>query len=201
MKATPLLRADQTALLIIDLVSDFRFEDGKRIARAALPAARRVSRLRQRANRAGVPNLFVNDNFGRWKSDFRQLVERCAAPHCPGAPIVELLAPGGDDFFVLKPTHAGFFGTPLDRLLAKLGSKTVILTGISAHQCVLFTANEAYLRDFRLVVPRDCIASKTERQRQFAIDYFASVLHADVRASTGIRFARGAGARKARTRQ
>jgi nicotinamidase-related amidase len=186
------------ALLIIDLISDFRFEDGATIARAALPAARRIAALRQRALRAGVPNLFVNDNLGRWKSDFRQLVARCGHKACLGAPIVKLLTPGAADYFVLKPTHGGFFGTPLDRLLEELATKTLILSGISAHQCVLFTANEAYLRDFRLVIPRDCVASKTERQRKFALDYFKSVLHADIRASTALRFTRRAAGRAKR---
>jgi nicotinamidase-related amidase len=196
-----ILAAKNTALLIIDLISDFCFEDGTRIARAALPAAQRLSALRERAQRARVPNVFVNDHLGRWKSDFRQLVSRCGRASCLGAPIVELLSPGAHDYFVLKPTHAGFFGTPLDRLLQELGTKTLILTGISAHQCILFTANEAYLRDFRLVIPRDCVAAKTERQRQFALEYFQSVLHADIRASSALRFSRHVQRRTARQKR
>jgi nicotinamidase-related amidase len=188
MPSTIKLPASKTALLIIDLVSDYRFEDGAQIARKALPATRKLAALRSRALRAAVPNVFVNDNFGRWKSDFRQLVTRCAQTGCAGAPILRLLAPTANDYSVLKPTHAGFFGTPLDRLLAQLRSDTLILTGISAHQCVLFTANEAYLRDFNLIIPRDCVASKTERQRRSALEYFESVLHAAIPASSAIHF-------------
>jgi nicotinamidase-related amidase len=182
--------ANRTALLIIDMVSDFRFEDGKRIARMTLPAARNIASLRAKALRAGVPSVFVNDNFGRWKSDFRQLVARCSRTNCLGAPILHLLAPAASDYFVLKPTHAGFFGTPLDRLLAELRIERLVLTGISAHQCVLFTANEAYLRDFALIIPRDRVASKTNRQRSFALEYFKSVLHANTAVSKSIRFVR-----------
>jgi nicotinamidase-related amidase len=181
-------RAKRTALLIIDMVSDFRFEDGKQVARMSLPAARKIASLRAKALRAGVPSVFVNDHFGRWKSDFRQLIARCSRTDCLGAPILQLLAPAESDYFVLKPTHAGFFGTPLDRLLAELGSERLILTGISAHQCVLFTANEAYLREFELIIPRDCVASKTNRQHRFALEYFESVLHATTTASKAIRF-------------
>jgi len=182
------LRATRTALLIIDLISDFAFEDGRQIAMQALPAARRVSALRARALRAGTPNLFVNDNFGRWRSDFRQLLARCSKAGSLGEPIVRLLAPCANDYFVLKPTQAGFFGTPLERLLGELGIDTLILTGISAHQCLLFTANEAYLRDLELIIPRDCIASKTQRQRQLALWYFQSVLHAATPLSSAIQF-------------
>jgi len=130
-----------------------------------------------------MANIFVNDNQQHWKCDFKDMVVRCGLPHSLGAPIVKLLEPTADDYFVLKPTHAGFYGTTLERLLHELCVKTLIMTGISAHQCVLFTANEAYLREFELIIPRDCVASKTAQQRKFALTYFKSVLHADVRAS------------------
>jgi nicotinamidase-related amidase len=177
------LKATETALLIIDLISDFKFVDGGRIAKAALPAARRIARLRNRVRDAGVPCIFVNDNQQQWKLEFSDIVKRCRRQDCLGAPFVKLLEPSANDYFVLKPTHAGFYGTMLERLLEELQIKTLILTGISAHQCILFTANEAYLREFKLIVPRDCVASKTLSQRAFALRYFTSVLHADVHAS------------------
>jgi nicotinamidase-related amidase len=188
MNSAVRLPANSTALIIIDLISDFRFEDGRAIARQALPAARRISALKARAAAARVPSLYVNDNWGRWRSDFRDLVMRCRAKDCLGAPILEILAPAAADYSVLKPTHAGFFGTPLEHLLSKLGVRTLIMTGISAHQCVLFTANEAFLRNYRLVIPRDCVASKTARQRQFAMDYFSTVLHASTPLSRALSF-------------
>jgi len=178
------LKSADTALLLIDLITDFKFEDGKRIAAAALPAARRIARLRRRASEGGIPTIFVNDNQRQWKLEFSDIVERCRREGCLGAPFVRLLEPSSSDYFVLKPTHAGFYGTMLDRLLHELKIRTLILTGISAHQCILFTANEAYLREFRLIIPRDCIASKTSPQRTFALRYFTSVLHADVHASS-----------------
>jgi nicotinamidase-related amidase len=178
------LRSSGTALLLIDLITDFEFEDGKKIAASAQPALRRIARLRKRATQAGIPSIFVNDNQGRWKLEFSDIVERCRRDGCLAAPFVELLKPAASDYFVLKPTHAGFYGTMLERLLHELKVCTLILTGISAHQCVLFTANEAYLREFELIIPRDCIASKTPQQRIFALRYFTSVLHADVHGSS-----------------
>jgi nicotinamidase-related amidase len=172
-----------TALLIIDLVSDFNFPDGRSVLRAALPVAIRIAALRARAKAVGIPNIFVNDNMGQWKSDFRQMLTQCSRPSCRGAAIVKLLKPDADDYYVLKPTHAGFYGTPLDRLLDELKIRSLILTGISAHQCILFTANEAYLRDYKLRIPRDCVASKTDRQHRFAIEYFKTVLHAQTQSS------------------
>jgi isochorismate hydrolase len=181
-----------TCLLIIDMVSDFRFEDGMAVARAAMPAARRIRPLRQRAQAAGVPSLFVNDNYGRWKSDFRELIARCTGEGCPGGPILELLAPGPRDYYVLKPSYAAFYGTPLERLLGSLGARRLILTGISAHQCVLFTANEAYLREYELFIPRDAVAAKSRRYHRLAMEYFRTVLHADTRPTGQLEFARQA---------
>ncbi len=179
-----------TVLLIIGMVSDFRFEDGAKVAGAALPAAHRIRELRSRAAAAGASSMFVNDNLGQWRSDFRQLIERCRRNDCAGAPILRALAPGAEDYYVLKPTHAGFFGTPLAHLLQGLQAQTLILTGISAHQCILFTANEAYLRDYRLIIPRDCIAAKTPRWRRLALEYFQTVLHADTSPAARITFAK-----------
>ncbi len=191
MSDTPrMLRLQRAALLIIDMISDFEFEDGLALAQAALPAARKIAKLRALAAAKDVPTLFVNDNLGHWRSDFRQMLNHCRADGCRGAPIIDALKPTSSDYFVLKPTYAGFYGTPLDRLLDKLDATTLVLTGISAHQCILFTANEAYLRDYKLVIPRDCVAAKTARQTRFAIEYFDTVLRADTRASAAIGFRR-----------
>jgi nicotinamidase-related amidase len=190
--SAPRLKGPQTALLLIDLITDFKFEDGKRIAAATLPAAHRIARLRQRARQGGLPNIFVNDNQQHWKWDFKDMVAHYGRNGSLGAPVVKLLRPTAEDYFVLKPTHAGFYGTTLERLLHELHVKTLIMTGISAHQCVLFTANEAYLREFELIIPRDCIAAKTLQQRGMALRYFKSVLHADVRSSAHLMFSRAA---------
>jgi nicotinamidase-related amidase len=121
---------------------------------------------------------------------FAKMLGRCRAEGCIGAAIIDVLQPSASDYFVLKPTHAGFYGTPLDHHLEQLGIETLVLTGVSAHQCILFTANEAYLRQYKLVIPSDCVAAKTSRQKQFALEYFRSVLHADTRPSSQIDFRR-----------
>ena len=176
------------ALLVLDMISDFRFEDGAAIARAALPVARRIARLAERARRAKVPVVFVNDNLGRWRSDLPAIVRHCARAGSKGAAILDLLEPQRQDYGILKPKHSGFFATPLATLLEYLGAKTLVLTGASTQQCVLFTANDAYVRDYRLWIPADCVASKTRAQTHLASRYFRSVLGADMRPSGKVRF-------------
>jgi nicotinamidase-related amidase len=180
------------ALLILDMISDFDFPKGSSILKAALPVARRIARLKERAVRAAVPVIFVNDNQGRWRSDFADTLARALAVGSKGAPIARLLAPGARDYCVLKPKHSGFFATVLGTLLEYLDVRRLILTGASTEQCVLFTANDAYVRDYRLAIPRDCVATDSSRANNLAFRYFRDVLAADLRPSTRLRLARRA---------
>ena len=179
-----------TALIVLDLISDFAFDGGAKVARAALPVARRIARLKARAKAAGVPAIYVNDGLGRWRSDFPGLVRHCSRDGSRGAPIARTIAPAADDYCVLKPKHSGFYATPLETLLELIGAKRLILTGVSSHQCVLFTANDAYVRDLELSIPRDCISARNARDTKLALEYFTRVLDADVRASAALRFGR-----------
>jgi len=146
------------ALLFIDVINDLEFPEGDQLLQYALPMARQIAALKRQAQQKNIPVIYVNDNFGRWRSDFNAQVEHCLSDGVRGQPIAELLRPDKDDYFVLKPKHSGFFSTTLDTLLNYLGTKTVVLTGMAANICVLFTANDAYVRDFNLVVPADCVA-------------------------------------------
>ena len=178
------------ALLLIDWINDLEFDAGEKLLPQALAAARTTAALRMRAKEAGVPVIYCNDNFGRWRSDFRSLLEHVLDDDVRGRPIAELLAPDEKDYFVLKPKHSGFHSTSLDVLLAHLGAGTLILTGIAGDFCVLFTAHDAYMRDFRLLVPRDCVASETEADNRHALEHMAKACKADIGPSAGIDFAR-----------
>lgn len=182
-----------TAVLILDMISDFEFEDGLKVYRAALPVARRIERLAQRARAARIPIIYVDDNLGRWRSDFSTIVRHCSRPLSRGAPIVEILAPQPHDYCVLKPKHSGFFATPLAILLEYLGVRRLILSGVSTHQCILFTATDAYVRDFQLAIPRDCVAARTAGEDRLARRFLRSVLGADMETSTRLRLKTGGG--------
>jgi nicotinamidase-related amidase len=130
----------------------------------------------------------VNDNFGRWQSNFRAQIDHCLNDGVRGEPIARLLEPDDDDYFVLKPKHSGFFSTTLEVLLKYLGAKTVICTGIAGNICVLFTANDAYLRDLHVAVPEDCIASNTPADNEHALEVMRKVLKADTRPAAKIAF-------------
>lgn len=168
------------ALLLIDVITDLEFEDAEQLEPYILPMARRLAAFKRRVERARIPCIYVNDNFGRWQSDFNKLVNHCLEDGTRGKQIVEMLAPKENDYFVLKPKHSGFFSTTLDVLLEYLRVKTVILTGVAGDICVLFTANDAYMRDFNLVVPSDCVASNDAENNKRALEQMERVLKADI---------------------
>lgn len=178
----------EVALLLIDVINDLDFPEADQLLRYAVPMARQIAALKERAKQQGIPVIYVNDNFGRWRSDFNAQVEHCLQDNVPGKPLVELLRPSDDDYFVLKPKHSGFFSTTLDTLLEYLGVKAVILTGMATNICVLFTANDAYMRDLQLAVPCDCVASNTDEENRYALEQIRKVLKADIRPSTELSF-------------
>jgi nicotinamidase-related amidase len=171
------------ALLLIDVINDLEFDSGKELLKHALPMAERLAELKKRAREARIPVVYVNDNFGKWQSDFNKILKHCLEDGVTGQPLAELLRPEEDEYFVLKPKHSGFFSTQLDILLDYLEVKTLILTGLTGDICVLFTANDAYMRDFNLVIPEDCVASNDPGENRHALEMMRRLLKADTRPS------------------
>lgn len=177
------------ALLLIDVVNDFEFEDGDKLFELALPVGKQIANLKKLAREAGIPAIYVNDNFGKWQSDLNKIVSHCLGDGVRGEPFVKLVLPDDDDYFVLKPKHSGFYCTGLALLLEHLGAHNLILAGIASNNCVLFTANDAYMRDFKLFVPADCSVSIEPEDNDYAFQQMQKVLKADIRASTELNLA------------
>ena len=177
-------RTPRTALLLIDFMNPLDFDGGRALARGAVAAARRTAALKKRLSRGRVPVIYCNDNFGRWDSDFHAVVEHCR--ELGGAPrrLAELLAPTERDLSVLKPRHSAFFGTPLEFLLDEMRIERLVLTGLAADNCIMFTAHDAYLRKYALRIPGDCVAAERDADRRTALAYLARVTKADVRRSS-----------------
>jgi nicotinamidase-related amidase len=177
-----------TALLVLDMVSDFRFPDAERVLRGARRPAHAIARLKQRVRKARIPVIYVNDTAGKWESDPRAFVQRCLAPEARGRQVVELIEPDLDlDYFMFKPKHSAFFGTSLESLLEQLAIQRVILTGITSHQCVLFTAMDAYVRDYQVFVPPDCVGAGSRDETRHALFIAEHALRARLADSSRLR--------------
>jgi nicotinamidase-related amidase len=176
------------ALLLIDVINDFEFEGGDALLKLALPISGKIAELKRLATAAGIPAIYVNDNFGKWQSDFKKIVAHCLEEGVRGKPFVESILPDDRDYFVLKPKHSGFYCTALHLLLKHLGVTNLILAGIAGNNCVLFTANDAYMRDFNLFVPADCSVSPTPKENEYALKQMERVLKADIRPAAELDF-------------
>ena len=177
-----------TALLLIDVINDLAFEGSTALVSQAEPMASRLAILKRRASAAGVPTIYINDNFGQWRSDFRKTVAHCTSRSSPGRRVSLRLKPTARDYFVLKPKHSGFFDTTLDTLLEALRIRRVILTGIAGNICVLFTANDAYMRELKIFTPSDCTVSNTAADNDHALRQIRIVLKGNLAASDRLRF-------------
>ena len=174
--------------MLIDVINDLAFEGSAALVSQAEPMARRLATFKRRATAGGVPAIYINDNFGQWRSDFRKTVAHCTSRSSPGRRVSLRLKPTVRDYFVLKPKHSGFFDTTLDTLLETLRIRRLILTGIAGNICVLFTANDAYMRELRIFAPADCIVSNTAADNDHALRQINTVLKGHIVESTRLMF-------------
>jgi nicotinamidase-related amidase len=176
------------ALLLIDVINSFEFEGAGPLVRAAKRAAPKIDSLLRAARDAQAPVIYVNDNFGRWTSDFKATVTECMRAEHSGAVVSARLRPASGDYFVLKPQHSGFYATPLELLLDHLTVHTLVLVGFATNLCVLFTANDAHMRGFHLVVPTDCVAANSPTLTRAALHHVRVALGGTTPAAKAIRF-------------
>lgn len=175
MSSTP---SCPVALLIIDVINDFNFPEGPMLIEQSMPIAPKITSLKQQAHDQGIPVIYVNDNFGKWQSDRKKLVSYCLGEK--GKEFVQQLVPKDDDYFIIKPMHSAFFSTPLSKLLHDMKITTLILVGLAGNICVLFSANDAYMRDYTLYVPEDCSASNISEDNERAMLLMKNTLRANI---------------------
>lgn len=166
----------EVVLLLIDVINPLRFDGAKALAAPALEAAEAIAALKRRLRAQGVPAVYVNDNFGRWTSDFRELVGYCRGLGGAAGRLARRLAPARGDLTVLKPRHSAFHATPLALLLGAVGAKRVVMTGLATDLCVQISATEAFQCGFELWVPADCTAAESPERKQAALDWMARAL-------------------------
>lgn len=172
------LSARHTALLLVDVVNHFEFPGGESLLDHAREMLGPLLALRRAAHARSLPVIYANDNFGDWHADSARIIRRCRGRGSRGASFVRKVAPSARDYFVLKPANSAFYNTALEPLLRSLGVRTLIIGGLSADNCVLFTAHDAYLRGYRLHVPSDCVASQSPADAERALEQMRLTLKA-----------------------
>lgn len=164
----PEKRSD-TALLIIDVLNDLEFPGGERVLPWALRMVERLAPVAERMRRAGIPVIYVNDNFDQWRSSFADLYKHCTRPGARGRKVARALKPEPGDYFILKPKHSAFFATSLVPLLDHLGTRKLYLAGIATNLCVFFTAHDAHMHEYKISVLSDCCCAESDTDHDLAL--------------------------------
>jgi nicotinamidase-related amidase len=167
-----------SALIVIDMLSTYDFEDADRVVPSAREAVPRIADLVGRARDEGVPVIYVNDNYGDWNSSADELLGAALDGEHPE--LVEPLRPPQDASFVIKARHTIFYGTPLEHLLREHDIDRLVLTGQVTEQCILYSALDAHVRYLDVAVPADAVASLDPDLGQAALKMMERNMGADV---------------------
>ncbi len=172
----------QTAVLFIDMINDFKFTHGHTLLAQTKKMLPNILKLKQYAKEHHFPIIYINDHYNLWQADLQRIYQKCRNEE--NEELLEQIVPHETDYFLIKPKHSAFHQTALHALLSELGIKHLILSGIAGNICVLFTANDAYMREYTLSVPEDVIASNDEQDNAYALKMMKNVLKADITPSS-----------------
>ncbi|MFC4387732.1 isochorismatase family cysteine hydrolase [Gracilibacillus marinus] len=167
-----------TALLVIDLMNDFDFHEGKHLLEHTKKILPNIEKLKNYAKDNHYPIIYINDHYDTWETDYKKIAKACETKE--NKDVINVGLPDSEDYFIMKPQMSGFFRTPLRSLLENLEIEHLIITGIAGNICVLFTANDAHMRGYTLHVPKNCVASNTERHNNEALQLMEKVFNAKI---------------------
>jgi nicotinamidase-related amidase len=174
------------ALVLIDIVNPLDFDGADRLVASMRRMHGPLSRLLADARRCDVPVVWVNDHHDQWSASLEELVRSCSEG--PLSEVLRDLQPLPGEPTILKPRHSGFFQTSLASLLEQLDVDRLVLAGVQAHICVLFTAHDAHMRGYRVAMPRDVVAAETEADVEAALHIVERVLGADTAPADELRW-------------
>jgi nicotinamidase-related amidase len=179
---------NDTALIVVDMLNSYEHEDGEQLAENVEPVVGPIASLIDRAGQENVPIIYVNDNYGHWRSSMSDLADRAMNGKRPD--LVEPLLPPDEAQFVIKARHTIFFGTPLEYLLEQMGIKRIVLAGQVTEQCILYSALDAYVRHYAVAIPRDAVAHIHRHLADAALEMMERNLRAELSDATSVRLAR-----------
>ncbi|MEN2766755.1 isochorismatase family cysteine hydrolase [Ornithinibacillus xuwenensis] len=168
----------KTAIVFVDVINDFNFHGGDKLCTHTAEILPNLIRLRHFAEENHLPIIYVNDHYTLWKSDPEVIINHCR--NDKSKHIIDKIKPRNQDYFLIKPQHSAFFQTPLQSLLTDLGKSHVILAGIAGDICILFTAKDAYMYNFTMHIPKNCMASEEKEGNDYALYLMNTVMKANI---------------------
>jgi nicotinamidase-related amidase len=146
-----------TAVLVVDMLNSYQHADAEHlipnVEKIIDPLADLIRRARESDD---VDLVYVNDNYGDFTAQFADIVRSACEGKRPD--LVEPIRPTEKSRQLTKVRHSAFYASPVAYLLRRLGTERLILTGQVTEQCILYSALDAYVRHFQVVVPTDAVA-------------------------------------------
>jgi nicotinamidase-related amidase len=168
------------------MLSSYDHADAERLTRSVQESLPAMSGLIRRARAQGALTIYVNDNYGNWNSNRDELLQTALEGRFPE--LVDPIAPGEDDLFVVKARHSIFYGTPLEYLLGQEDVDRVVLIGQVTEQCILYSALDAYIRHLQVAVPRDGVAHIHPHLADASLELMELNMSAEVCAADDVSF-------------
>ncbi|MEU8531182.1 MULTISPECIES: isochorismatase family cysteine hydrolase [Streptomyces] len=176
----------RTALIVIDMLNAYAHDDAEALVPSVRESLPGITMLLRHAHASESPVIYVNDNFGEWRSHHGEILEAALAGR--HGELVEPIAPDENALFVVKARHSIFFETPLAYLLGQLGAERLVLCGQVTEQCVLYSALDAHIRHFEVVVAADAVAHIDAALAEAALRMMSRNMSAEVCDADGITF-------------
>jgi nicotinamidase-related amidase len=176
----------KTAVVIADMLNTYDHDDAESLAESVKEQLPSIVELRDRASEAGALVIYVNDNHDAWEAGRQELVEKALGGEHPE--LVEPIAPRDPVPFIPKGRHSAFYQTALDHLLRSGEVERLVLSGQVTEQCILYSALDAYIRGYEMVVPPDAVAHIEPDLAQAALRMMKANMHAELTAVADLKF-------------
>ncbi|MFJ3202862.1 isochorismatase family cysteine hydrolase [Streptomyces sp. NPDC086989] len=176
----------RTALIVIDMLNTYAHEDAEPLVASVRKTLPGVTTLLEHARASDSPVIYVNDNFGDWRSHHGEILQ--TALDGRHGDLVEPVAPDENSLFVVKARHSIFFETPLAYLLGQLGTERLVMCGQVTEQCVMYSALDAHIRHFEVVVAADAVAHIDADLAEAALEMMRRNMSADICAVDEVTF-------------
>ena len=167
-----------SALLLVDLITDFNFEDGDQLFEQTLQILPNLTSWRKTCFELGMPIIFVNDPAKNRSSSYDDRISETGKSE-RGRFMLDQIGPRESDSIILKPQRSGFYETDLESTLKRIRVNHVYVTGVTTDICVLFTAHDAYMRKFKVSVPEDCVTAVKDEYHSAALSFLGRVAEAE----------------------
>jgi nicotinamidase-related amidase len=146
----------RTALIVTDMLNRYEHEDAPQLMESVREALPGICVLIDQARERDVAVVYVNDNHEDWSAGRDELVEWAMTG--ADSELIKPIVPRTDFAFVVKARHSAFYETQLDYLLRRQHTERLVLAGQVTEQCVLYSALDAYVRRYEVVIARDAVA-------------------------------------------